>query len=1172
MKDITNDETEKSAEKPGVEAANDSSEALLGDTLVSGKEQPKGSDRQTNSDNGSGKSGNDSLFLSVMLDKVEDGAKALGQKVKSVYESLTESGDTPASAKAGPARAVADGAAKAAAEPAGAAVGRAATESAVKLGEGIAKGGPQELELTGKIEGLAKPAGNSDKAAFAKAGLGNEITEPGTGKGRGNAELAPGTAKDGSSSPQEASHNKPGLLSNIMDTASQGKGIGSGDTSNLGEVKQAGLNAGEAKSRGADADKITAETKPGAGSDSKGFWGEAIARALENKESRAIGKGDGQNGSKDAGEVKAEIVKNHFANSITNERAIRAIGKEVSEAVNQAAAQAIKFDKLADKGDCHDKMIGRLLDINTNKLEGRDFDIRGGKSYSPDFNVTHTKSMNDAAIVPTPVDATQVPFPPTKHEIISPREPKAGEFSPPNISAGGFGGNFGGRDRDVVTKGDIGPGGGFSPMVPNSNNFDAHFPQSNLNSHHDFGGLDQQPVFIPAQNPPKGGIYDPPAAGGPGLGQNGTPRPEPVQTVEKPPTATITGSGIDWLARPSTHTERPPQLAYMGGNDRPVWQPHDTHHEQKQPERVQENKAPEHKPEQKVEQKVEHKQEQAKLEQKNQPTETKQEYSQRLIDNAVKALVPKPGQAENDNSFKGLLLNSNNRLKIGENERTANEKVPVSNILSMNGKSNIKVPEHVSSNENAPLSNLHRSNGFNVAEAKAIIQPQLVQRAMEAAAKNTSLTLEHQPQQQLAQPQNQAVRDAAKGKFASAVEANNRVAGTADHKAFSLNRSEDAGKAGLKTWTPGSLKDPLKDPLKVTEKSSEGSITARQNALKQLAASAASADLRASGVGKDSRPYGIHAVAKQEMEAAQLLVNKLTGVVNSARSQGFIESRTIPGVSTAGTGDKGFNPPPQEAKPYVDRFGVIQNPVNKPGDTGFKSLDAGIKNMGGRKSEKDKSDEKEFSSRNLPEPSDLNLPVGDAAGPERTPAHTAFLLALVLSMSGMSRRRETLSTDGLEEIIYSVNLKSNDSNKFSNANRTLHRRTHMVESGDTLQSIAEKYFNDARIAWLIADLNQDNLDEHGIDEKRVVELKTRQSIELPEAIEVSEFLFSLPRDFDIDQKLVTLVTDTMVNLEVLKQFLGPLLGVPCAPGPEPKQADPRKDLLGDFTILGADCA
>lgn len=150
-----------------------------------------------------------------------------------------------------------------------------------------------------------------------------------------------------------------------------------------------------------------------------------------------------------------------------------------------------------------------------------------------------------------------------------------------------------------------------------------------------------------------------------------------------------------------------------------------------------------------------------------------------------------------------------------------------------------------------------------------------------------------------------------------------------------------------------------------------------------------------------------------------------------------------------------------------------------------------------------------------------------------SPVHTqAFIIALLLSIGGLSRGRFA-NADLLESgISASLNDEEQSTRPLANNRR---RKTHMVEAKDTLQSIAEKYYGDSRVAWLIADLNSPI--EHNVEEGRVVELKTRQLLELPEVLEAKAFLRSLTREFDVN-KLTTIVTDTMINLEVLQNFLG----------------------------------
>ena len=1147
MKEITN-ETDKSAEKPDVDAnATESRDALLGDFLNNEPRQ-SGSDKQTGADNESGK--DSSLFLSVMLDKVEGVGKSIGNAAKSVVDALTgESADekghekTAGKGKPGPAAGLDAGEAK----------NGAGAVPAAELKASINSSGA--LEAAGELKGAAKPG---QETAITKS-VGSALES-----GIKNTALASFDAGEGKSAGPNVADAGQGKPRGIMhELAAESKG---GDLLNT---------AAEGKSRGSG-DQSPGEGKPAAG-EQKGFWNAAISKALEANDAKG-NRGSDKLSLTEAGELKASIVAKHITDSVV-QNCLNNCTKDLGE-------KRAVGEKGAENAESAGSRIGKLISmeqLDGNGRYGKDVNIAFGDRYgdrtgkSSNIGDMNHKTMQDSAIVPI-YDTDKVPFPPTKHEIVIPREESprdaspnsGGEVNPPKpgitdlAAAAGVGGAGVGGFRDD-RKGDFGPGGPIPQMNPAD--ISIHSPHnSSLNSIPDVGPAGGP--LIPATHPSILGsevIVHPPTV----------PKPEPVQVgtqdQHKEPSVTMTGTGLEWLAKPSQN-DRYPHIAYINSqqNDRFDHKQPETHNEQK-PHRdeVKTEKPVEHKPEQKAEPKPEQKQltpeQKAKLE--------AHENTQRIIDNAVKSLAnSKFGPTESIIGSETLKA----RLNAGilNNERTSSNGVPIANAIALNGKTT-HVPEHVSSAENAP-GNMQRNNNFNLNDAKTIVQPQLVQKAIEAAAKNTNLNLEQTQLKATTPKPNSPAQgmveagksrgENAKGMFASAIESNTRIANLANSKeAMSLKGMLEANNNRVsnttRTWAPEQMK--LRSNV-VSERGSEVSVSARQNALKQIAA-ASSAELKSGTTAKD-RPVGLTAIAKQEIEAAQLLVNRLSTVANNSAK--VFDSKT--GTPGAVGAQEKFNMPPDKMPGHINSAKSPFKPLettNKSINTGFNALDTGMKKLDGQKGS-------EFRSRDLQEPAELSLPIENPAdSTPRSPAHTAFLLSLILSMSGMSRKRNTLSMDGLEEIIYSIKLKDDSEEQNPFANRTMHRRTHMVETGDTLQSIAEKYFADARVAWLIADLNYNNVDEHGIDEKRVVELKVRQSIELPEPIEVSEFLFRLPRNFDIEQKLVTLVTDTMVNLEVLKQFLGPLLGsAPAAVAAEPKPADQRKDLLGDFTILGADCA
>lgn len=182
---------------------------------------------------------------------------------------------------------------------------------------------------------------------------------------------------------------------------------------------------------------------------------------------------------------------------------------------------------------------------------------------------------------------------------------------------------------------------------------------------------------------------------------------------------------------------------------------------------------------------------------------------------------------------------------------------------------------------------------------------------------------------------------------------------------------------------------------------------------------------------------------------------------------------------------------------------------------------------------------------------------------ELPPISPSLIMAVFISICGMAKSKKQLG-NYLEYLSEQAATANGGSLAGS-------RRTHVVESNDTLQSIAEKYFGDARIAWLIADLNCLAVISHDIEQQRIIELKCRQLIELPQAHEIKEFLSSLPSEFDINS-LSTFVADTVVNIELMQQFFGHLLGAADVKGAGESETElPEKNksawTLPELTII-----
>lgn len=131
------------------------------------------------------------------------------------------------------------------------------------------------------------------------------------------------------------------------------------------------------------------------------------------------------------------------------------------------------------------------------------------------------------------------------------------------------------------------------------------------------------------------------------------------------------------------------------------------------------------------------------------------------------------------------------------------------------------------------------------------------------------------------------------------------------------------------------------------------------------------------------------------------------------------------------------------------------------------------------------------------------------------------------------------SEDVLEEKLERDQSESNGTNPSS----TLYRPIWLIAPGETFVSIAEDQFGDGSIAWLIADLNIGKFTETSLEGKRVIEIQSRQPIELPVASDIEVFRHNRKRHQDAEN-LVTIVTSSQVDLELkqatFRQFMGTL--------------------------------
>jgi hypothetical protein len=138
----------------------------------------------------------------------------------------------------------------------------------------------------------------------------------------------------------------------------------------------------------------------------------------------------------------------------------------------------------------------------------------------------------------------------------------------------------------------------------------------------------------------------------------------------------------------------------------------------------------------------------------------------------------------------------------------------------------------------------------------------------------------------------------------------------------------------------------------------------------------------------------------------------------------------------------------------------------------------------------------------------------------------------------------TSSSDG--EISVSNSSERLDSEQYLSEGTTVKpanprtRPKTIIASTDTLVSLAEAFFYDRNVAWLIADLNKGVIKESWLDGKRIVELKSRQQIELPLREDIERF-YRQRADHALAENLITIVEQAGVDSQLLSNSLAKLL-------------------------------
>ncbi len=98
----------------------------------------------------------------------------------------------------------------------------------------------------------------------------------------------------------------------------------------------------------------------------------------------------------------------------------------------------------------------------------------------------------------------------------------------------------------------------------------------------------------------------------------------------------------------------------------------------------------------------------------------------------------------------------------------------------------------------------------------------------------------------------------------------------------------------------------------------------------------------------------------------------------------------------------------------------------------------------------------------------------------------------------------------------------------------------LISANDSLVSIAEQLFNDAGIAWLILQLNEE-LKPKIIEGKTVVRLRSRQEIVIPVYQDIIDFQKTRTKEM-CGSNLITVVEQTQIDREIVDMAIAPMLG------------------------------
>jgi hypothetical protein len=121
------------------------------------------------------------------------------------------------------------------------------------------------------------------------------------------------------------------------------------------------------------------------------------------------------------------------------------------------------------------------------------------------------------------------------------------------------------------------------------------------------------------------------------------------------------------------------------------------------------------------------------------------------------------------------------------------------------------------------------------------------------------------------------------------------------------------------------------------------------------------------------------------------------------------------------------------------------------------------------------------------------------------------------------------------------NLIEEDDTTGNALSKVLRRPKWVIQQGETLDGLAERFFANADLGWLIADLNRALVRETYIDNKRIIELQSRLEIELPVWQDIQKFNQNRKKNWTAEN-LVTIIVERQIDREVLESTLARVVG------------------------------